>query len=59
MKALPFADITWREPDGDLRAWVLALPGCHTQADTLDELRVNLREAIEALELVGSVQIVV
>lgn len=59
MKARPFADITWREPVGDLRAWVLELPGCHTQADTLDELRVNLREAIEALELVSGVQIVV
>lgn len=24
-----------------------ALPGCYTEADTMEELKVNLREAIE------------
>ena len=36
-----------RDPDGDYLASVIELPGCHTQADTLDELRANVREAIE------------
>jgi predicted RNase H-like HicB family nuclease len=26
---------------------IKALPGCHTQAETLDEIRGNLREAAE------------
>jgi predicted RNase H-like HicB family nuclease len=33
--------------EGGLWAEVPALPGCVTQAETLDELRVNLKEAIE------------
>lgn len=28
-------------------AFVLALPGCHTQGDTLEELIDNVKEAIE------------
>ena len=32
---------------GGFWAEVLALPGCLTQAETLDELKTNLREAIE------------
>lgn len=33
--------------EGGFWAEVPALPGCLTQADTLDELKANLREAIE------------
>jgi predicted RNase H-like HicB family nuclease len=36
------------EPEGGgFSASVPALPGCHTQGDTLDEVRANLREAAE------------
>jgi len=33
--------------EGGFWAEVPALPGCVTQAETLDELQINLREAIE------------
>jgi predicted RNase H-like HicB family nuclease len=33
--------------EGGFWAEVPALPGCVTQAETLDELKANLREAIE------------
>ena len=32
---------------GGYSASIPALPGCHTQGETLDEVRVNLREAAE------------
>jgi len=36
------------EPDvGGYSASIPALPGCHTQGDTLDEVRANLRDAAE------------
>jgi predicted RNase H-like HicB family nuclease len=36
------------EPDvGGYSASIPALPGCHTQGETLDEVRANLREAAE------------
>ena len=36
------------EPDaGGYSASIPALPGCHTQEETLDEVRSNLREAAE------------
>lgn len=36
------------EPDaGGYSAEVPALPGCYTEGETLDEVRANLREAIE------------
>ena len=36
------------EPEaGGYSASVPALPGCHTQGETLDEVRANLREAAE------------
>ena len=36
------------EPDaGGYSASIPALPGCHTQDETLDEVRANLREAAE------------
>ena len=36
------------EPDaGGYSASIPTLPGCHTQGETLDEVRANLREAAE------------
>jgi predicted RNase H-like HicB family nuclease len=36
------------EPDaGGYSASIPSLPGCHTQGETLDEIRTNLREAAE------------
>ncbi len=36
------------EPDeGGYHAYVPALPGCHTFADTVDEARANILEAME------------
>jgi predicted RNase H-like HicB family nuclease len=36
------------EPDaGGYSASIPALPGCHTQGETLDEVRANLREAAQ------------
>lgn len=32
--------------EGGYWAEVPALPGCHTQAETIEDLRVNLQEAI-------------
>lgn len=36
--------------DGGYIAYVPNLKGCYTQADTLDELRINITEAIELSE---------
>lgn len=36
-----------RDDEGGYHAFVPALPGCHSQGDTLDEAVANLREAIE------------
>ena len=36
-----------READGGFHASCPALPGCHSQGDTLDETLQNVREAIE------------
>jgi predicted RNase H-like HicB family nuclease len=51
---LKFAVIVERDEDGYYIASVPELPGCHTQAKTLDELMKRVREAIEAyLEVEG------
>ena len=42
-----FDVIVERDADGVFVASVPALPGCHTQARSLDELMVRIREAIE------------
>jgi predicted RNase H-like HicB family nuclease len=34
-------------PEGGYVAMVPALPGCHSQGDTLDDAEVNIHEAIE------------
>ena len=39
-----------RDPDTDLLVgYVPGFPGAHSQAETLDELQVNMREVIEML----------
>ncbi len=35
------------EADGGYHAFCPALPGCHSQGETLDEAVANVREAIE------------
>ncbi|OJI07734.1 hypothetical protein BK004_00495 [bacterium CG10_46_32] len=35
-------------PEGGYVAFVPALPGCHTQGETLEEAETNVKEAIEA-----------
>ncbi|MSO70891.1 MAG: type II toxin-antitoxin system HicB family antitoxin [Alphaproteobacteria bacterium] len=42
-----FDVIVERDADGWLVASVPALPGCHTQAKSLDKLMVRIREAAE------------
>jgi predicted RNase H-like HicB family nuclease len=37
-----------RQPDGGYHASCPALPGCHSEGDTLDEATSNVREAIAA-----------
>ncbi len=46
--AVNLAAIVRSEPvTGGFSASIPALPGCHTQGETLDEVRANLREAAE------------
>jgi len=44
---MKFAVVVERDEDGYYVASVPELPGCHTQAKTLDELVKRVREAIE------------
>ena len=51
MKTLTYRTII--EKDGKYyHGYVPALPGCHTQGDTIEETRKNLREAMEGILLV-------
>lgn len=45
--ARQFDVVVERDSEGILVATVPALPGCHTQAKSLDELMERVREAIE------------
>lgn len=46
--AVSLTAIVRSEPDaGGYSASIPALPGCHTQGETLDQVRANLREAAE------------
>jgi predicted RNase H-like HicB family nuclease len=46
--AVVLTAIVLPEPDaGGYSASIPALPGCHTQGETLEEVRANLREAAE------------
>jgi predicted RNase H-like HicB family nuclease len=50
MRKLPlreFSVIVERDRDGYYVASVPELPGCHTQARSLDKLQLRVREAIE------------
>jgi predicted RNase H-like HicB family nuclease len=42
-----YSVVVERDEDGWYVASVLTLPGCHTQARSLDELMIRIREAIE------------
>lgn len=42
-----FSVVIEKDEEGYFVASVPALPGCHTQARSLDELMVRVREAIE------------
>ena len=42
-----FDTIIVEDETGGYIAFVAALPGCHTQGDTLQELMDNVKEAIE------------
>ena len=49
-----FDVVVERDEDGYYVASVPALPGCHTQARSLDEVSLRIREAIElCLEVDG------
>ena len=51
-----FSVVVERDEDGYYVASIPELPGCHTQAGTLDELMVRIREAAELyLEVEGTV----
>jgi predicted RNase H-like HicB family nuclease len=41
------AIVRWEAEVGGYSASIPALPGCHTQGETLDEVQANLREAAE------------
>ena len=43
-----FEVVIEKDEDGIYVASVPVLPGCHTQADSIEELRENIKEAIEA-----------
>lgn len=46
--AVHLSAIVRPEPEvGGFSASIPALPGCHTQGETLEEVRANLREAAE------------
>ena len=50
-----FDVVVERDLEGYFVASVPALPGCHTQAKSLDELMLRIREAIElCLEVQGA-----
>jgi len=44
-----FAIVIHQEPEGGFWAEVPALPGCYSQGETIDELKANIREAIEGV----------
>ncbi len=44
-----YAIVVHEEPEGGFWAEVPALPGCYSQGETMDELMVNIREAISGV----------
>jgi predicted RNase H-like HicB family nuclease len=47
MKVREFLVILEQDEDGTYIASVPDLPGCHTQGDTIEEVKDNIKEAIE------------
>jgi predicted RNase H-like HicB family nuclease len=45
-RALSYTVFYAQAPDGCYAAFVPALPGCHTQGETLEEAERNVKEAI-------------
>ena len=45
---MKFAVVVEKDEDGYYVASVTEMPGCHTQAKTLDDLTKRIKEAIEA-----------
>jgi predicted RNase H-like HicB family nuclease len=45
--AMTLQVVVHKEPTGGFWAEVPALPGCASQGDTIEELKANVREAIE------------
>jgi predicted RNase H-like HicB family nuclease len=43
---MKFAVVVHPEPEGGYWGEVPALPGCYSQGETVDELLINLKEAI-------------
>lgn len=48
-QAAKYIIVVHQEPEGGYWAEVPALPGCYSQGETVDELLVNIREAIEGV----------
>ncbi|OGK34899.1 antitoxin HicB [Candidatus Roizmanbacteria bacterium RIFCSPHIGHO2_12_FULL_38_13] len=44
---LSFTVLYKKDPDGGYVVFVPALPGCHTQGETIEEAEKNIQEAIE------------
>jgi len=47
MRIYNYTVIIDREEDGGYHAFCPALPGCHTQGDTYDEVIENIKDAIK------------
>jgi len=45
-KALSYSVLYEQVPEGGYVAFVPALPGCHTQGETLEETESNVKEAV-------------
>ena len=54
VRSLRYSVVIEKDEDGYYVAYVPELPGCHTQAKTLDELLERVKEAVElCLEVDG------
>lgn len=45
-KTFPYSVFYEQAPEGGYVAFVPALPGCHTQGESLEETELNVKEAI-------------
>lgn len=46
-KVLNFTVVIEKDEDGYYVGWVPTLQGCHSQGKTVDELMINMKEAVE------------